>query len=62
MMSLFAVVDPEVVLELNDRAADDVMEACFADSLSLMSVCENFDDFVYTSAELAFVSNLFLWC
>ena len=29
------------VIELQVRDVDDVMEACFVDSLSLMSVCEN---------------------
>ena len=57
-MILFAVIDSEVVIELNDRAVDDVMEACFVDSLSLISLCENIDVFVYTSAELAFWFNL----
>ena len=58
MMTLFAVVDPAVVIELNDRAVDNVMEACFVYSLSLVSVCENVDVFVYTAAELAFWFNL----
>ena len=40
-MILFAVVGPEVQIELNDRVVDDVMEACFVDSLSLVSACEN---------------------
>ena len=60
MMILLVVVDPEVVIEFNDRAAVDVMEACFADSRALISVCENVDDFVYTSAELAFVPICYL--
>ena len=29
------------VIEIQVRDVDDVMEACFVDSLSLMSVCEN---------------------
>ena len=29
------------VIELQVRDVDDVMEACFVDSLSLNSVCEN---------------------
>ena len=41
MLILLAVVDPEVVIELNDRAVVDVMEACFADSSALISVCVN---------------------
>ena len=56
-MILLAVVDPDVVIELNDRAVVDMMEACFADSNALISLCENVDNFVYTSAELAFVAN-----
>ena len=39
MVILLAVVAPEVVIELNDRAVVDVMEACFADSRALISVC-----------------------
>ena len=57
-MILFAVVDPDVVIELNDRDVVDVMEACFAASKASISFCENVDICVYTSAELAFVANL----
>ena len=60
VMILLAVVDPDVVIELNARAVDDVMEAFLVDSLSLISVCENVFVFVYTSAELAFVA-IFLY-
>ena len=45
-MILLAVIDPDVVIELNDRAVDDVMEACFVDSLSLFLVCQNVNVFV----------------
>ena len=57
-MILFAVLDSEVVIDLNDRAVDNVMEACFVDNLSFISVCENVDVFVYTSAKFAFWFNL----
>ena len=40
-MILLAVIDPDVVIEPNDRAVVDVMEACFADSRALISVCVN---------------------
>ena len=56
-MTLWAVVDPDVVIDLNDRAVVEVMEACFADSKALIAVCEDVDNFVYTLAELAFVAN-----
>ena len=45
---ILEIHDTEVVIEFNDRGVDDVMEACFVDSLSLISVCENVDFFVYT--------------
>ena len=45
-MILLVVVDPEVAIELNDRAVVDVMEACFADSRALFSVCVNVCIFV----------------
>ena len=57
VMIFVVVIDPEVWIELNDRAVGDVMEACFADSKALISLCENVDNFVYTSAELAFDAN-----
>ena len=55
---ILEIHDTEVVMELNDRVVDDVMESCFVYSLSLISVCENVDAFVYTSAALAFWFNL----
>ena len=58
---VFAVVDPDVVIELKDRDVVDVMEACFVDSLSLISVCENVCVFVYTSDELAFCIQLVVY-
>ena len=39
MMMLLAVIDLYVVIELNDRAVVDVMEASFANSKALISVC-----------------------
>ena len=46
---LFAVVEPEVVIELKIKAVVDVMESCLVNSLSLISVCEYVRLFVYTS-------------
>ena len=58
---LFAVVDPDAELELKVRDVADVMEACFVDSLSSISFCENVCVFVYTSEELAFSMQLFVY-
>ena len=41
MMILLVVIDPEDVIELNDRAVVDVMEACYAHSRALISVRVN---------------------
>ena len=59
---LLAAVDSEAVIELKVGDVDDVIEACFVDSLSLISVCENVCVFVYTSAALAFVFNRLFSC
>ena len=45
-MILLAVVDPDVVIEPNDRAVVDVMEARFADSKALISISVNVGCFV----------------
>ena len=45
------------VIELQVRDADDVMEACFVDSLSLISVCENVWYFALTLDEFTFAAN-----
>ena len=57
---LLVAVDPEAVIELNDKDVVDVIEECLADSLSFISPCENVNVFVNTSAELAFVTSLLL--
>ena len=44
-------------IELQVRDVDDVMEACFVDSLSLISVCETVCVLVQTSDELACAAN-----
>ena len=46
-MILLVAVDPDVFIEFNDRVVVDVMEACFADSKELVSVCENVGNLVY---------------
>ena len=54
-MILLVFIDPEVVINPNDRAVVDVLEACFADSRALISVCVHVCIFVVTSTELACV-------
>ena len=53
-MILLIVIVPEVI-NPNDRAVVDVLEACVADSRALISVCVHVCIFVETSTELAFV-------
>ena len=38
-MILLAVIDPDVVIEPNDRAVVDVIEACFVDNKELIAFC-----------------------